>query len=286
MNNLKRIKPEENVLSDDILTNKKKKQKPKIRNYSFQKSKRLPIEKMTEISGIKIPSMPGSCYHAIISALAENKDKFCLWDKVIDLTHRNMRMYGGESAWQKFVGKNNVKSYEQRIKDNAHTLTRTGKDCYGYRLHEQGMSIYYFKDGAMLLTGGELKELSEGKYDVVFPNGRCLQTRYRGTTMTYKEYLQFLEKQYIDATGRILEPEKIRKFRSKGSNQDVRPATNLNVCVILNESFDQNTANRLEKLGLVVEQALGNELIGTVAEKKIQTLKADVDVQDVEVSGQ
>ena len=108
-----RVLPTENILSDEP-------KKKKIRNYSFQHSKRLPVENMTEVNGIKIPSMPGSCYHAIIAALAEYKDKFCSWDKLIEMTQRNMRMYGGQKAWNKFAAKSKVKSCQQRIKDNTH----------------------------------------------------------------------------------------------------------------------------------------------------------------------
>ena len=161
----------------------RKPRKPKVRNYSFTDSKKLPINIMTQVNGIRIPSIPGSCYHAIIAALAEYKDRFCSWDRVIFLAAQNMRKYGGEKAWDKFHNKRGVKSYAQRIKDNAHTLTRTGKDCYGYRMHEMGMAIYFFKDGAMLITGGELRE-GNGTYDVYFSDGRRLQKRYRGHTRT------------------------------------------------------------------------------------------------------
>jgi len=277
------------VLSDtENLLSKELPPKKKVRNYSFQHSKRLPIDKMTEVNGIKIPSMPGSCYHAIIAALAENKDKFCSWKKLIEMTYRNMRMYGGQKAWDKFVKKSNVKSHQQRIKDNAHTLTRTGRDCYGYRLHEQGMCIYYFKDGVMLLTGGEIQE-SDDTYDVSFPSGCRLQTRYRGTTMTHKEYKQFLEKRYIDATGRIINPNGIKKMRASENLMGVSetPVDEIvHVCVILNDTFDQNTAVRLEHLGLEVESGLDNEIIGTAPISVVNKLKSDVDVKEVEVSGE
>jgi hypothetical protein len=274
--------PSENVLSEELPKTKKKK---KVRNYSFQQSKRLPVEKMTIVNGIKIPSMPGSCYHAIIAALAEHKDKFCTWEKIIELTHRNMRMYGGQKALDKFIGKNNVKSHEQRIKDNAHTLTRTGRDCYGYRLHEQGMCIYYFKDGAMLLTGGVLKN-SDDQYDIVFADGRRLQTRYRGTTMTYKEYKRFLEKGFIDPTGRILDSESIRKLRAQREDDDSSTENLINVCIELEDTFNQQTAVRLEKMGLIVEQGLGNEIIGMMPRSKVNHAKADADVKTIEVSGE
>lgn len=273
-----RVLSTENLLSDEPA-------KKKVRNYSFQHSKRLPVDKMTEINGIKIPSMPGSCYHAVIASLAESKDKFCPWEKLIDATQRNMRMYGGQESWNKFLKKSNVKSYQQRIKDNTHTLTRTGKDCYGYRLHEQGMCIYYFKDGAMLLTGGQLQNKSD-TYNVIFPNGRKLQTRYRGTTMTHKEYKRFLEKRFIDATGRIINPSGIKKMRASGDEIEVSLNETVHVCVILNDSFDQNTAVRLERVGLEVEQGLGNELIGNVSSSNIDALRSDVDVKEVEVSGE
>ncbi len=276
---MNRVLPTENLLSE----NESETGKKKIRNYSFQTSKRLPIDKMTTVNGIKIPSMPGSCYHAIIATLADNKDKFCTWNKIIDSTHHNMRKYGGEKAWDKFSCKNNVKSYKQRIRDNTHTLTRTGRDCYGYRLHEQGMCIYYFKDGAMLLTGGALETNQDG-YNIVFPDGRGLQTRYRGTTMTHKEYKRFLESGYIDNTGRILDVDGIKKMRS---NTEESPSVDLvNVCVELGENFDQDTALRLEKMGLQVDQGLGNELIGMVPRESLDNIRSDSDVKHVEVSGE
>ena len=89
------VKKNENLLSDLP-------QKKKNRSYSFKNSKRLPIDQMTEVNGIKIPSIPGSCYHAIIASLAENKDKFCSWNKISELTGKNMRMYGGQQAWDNF----------------------------------------------------------------------------------------------------------------------------------------------------------------------------------------
>ena len=197
-----------------------------------------------------------------------------------------MRMYGGEKSWEKFINKNQVKSHQQRVKDNTHTLTRTGKDCYGYRLHEQGMCIYYFKDGAMLLTGGNLNALENGQYSVVFPDGRDLQTRYRGTTMTYKEYVRFLEKGLIDKTGKVLDVDGVKRMRAVGSEEDSNSEeTKSHVCVILENTFDQQTAERLEKLGFEVEQAFGNELIGLVLTSQMQKLKADSDVKEVEVSG-
>ena len=277
----RRISPTENILSNEPLKKKKK-----VRNYSFNRSKRLPVERMTEVNGIKIPSMPGSCYHAIIAALSEYKDKFCAWDKIIELTQRNIRMYGGQESWDKFIGKSTVKkSYQQRIKENTHTLTRTGRDCYGFRLHERGMCIYYFKDGAMLLTGGQLRN-SSNTYNVIFASGHRLQTRYRGTTMTYKEYKRFLEKNFIDITGRIINPEGIKKMRSFGDVIKAPADEKVHVCVILNDTFDQNTAIRLERVGLEVEQGLGNELIGRVPSSSISQLRKDVDVKEVEVSGE
>lgn len=258
----------------------------KVRNYSFADSKRLPSGKMTQINGMKIPSMPGSCYHAIMCCLAQNKDSFCTWEKIIDLTEKFIRQYGGPAAWKKFKSKNGVKTYQQRIKDNTHTLTRTGRDCYGRRLHEQGMAIYFFKDGAILFTGGEFK--GEGdSYDVIFPDGKQLQTRYRGTAMTHKEYKKFLDAGYIDQNGKLLNIEAIRLERKMSSRQTLRPfaVPKVQLCLTLSETFNQETAYRLEALGFKVEQALENELIGSAPEHVIDELKADHDVVGVDVSG-
>jgi len=260
----------------------------KVRNYSFQHSHRLPTNKMTEINGIKIPSMPGSCYHAIICALAQNKEKFCSWDKIVEATEYYMRKYGGVEAWEKFKSKGNVKPYQTRIKENVHTLTRTGKDCYGYRLHERGLAIYFFKDGAMLLSGGTFSPISDSGtagYGVRFPDGRGIQIRYRGTTMTYAEYKKFQEYGYIDCCGGILDAQGIRKSRSNNEKKEevVQGSVESHqICVKLSDEFDQETANRLEGLGFVVDEARENELVGTISPLRLPELEIDPDVLAVE----
>jgi len=260
----------------------------KVRNYSFQSSKRLPIDKMTEINGIKVPSMPGSCYHAIMCALAESKDQFIIWEKIIERAEKYMRQYGGDTSWEKFQNKSQVKTCQQRIKDNTHTLTRSGRDCYGYRLHECGMVIYFFKDGAVLFTGGEFKKLEEG-YNVEFYDGKGLQVRYRGTTMTFKEYKRFLDAELIDASGRILNAEGIRELRTKSSApvksipslKSMPKPKRVQVSVILDEGYNQETAHRLENMGLVVTDSDDNEIGGTLPYDKVDDIINDTDVLDV-----
>jgi hypothetical protein len=265
--------------------------KPKVRNYSFSESKRLPANRMTEVNGVKIPALPGSCYHAIISALAEHKNAFLVWDRITESVERYMRQYGGQSAWEKFKSKEGVKTYQQRIRDNTHTLTRTGRDCYGYRLHEMGMAIYFFKDGAMLLTDGRF-EKSGSYYEVQFSDGRGLQVRYRGTTMTNKEYKRFLEAGLITSSARILNPVGIRKLRkesivsSNGRIPSLSHSQLMSVCVTLHEGFNQDTATRLERLGLEVEQAIGNVLTGQITSDKLGDLETDEDVLGVEIANQ
>jgi len=265
--------------------------KGKTRNYSFKHSKRLPPAKMTELNGIRIPSMPGSCYHAIICALAETKDQFLPWNRIVERTEKYIRQYGGPKAWERFRGKEDVKSFEQRIKDNTHTLTRMGRDCYGYRLHEQGMCIYFFKDGAMLVTGGQLKKKS-GSYEVVFSDGRTNQIRYRGTTMTNKEYKRFLELGFVTASGKILDAEGIRKFRADLNKKAVEaqrvPSEKetgdlMPVAITLEDTADQETAVRLEALGVIVNEAQDNALLGLVPPDKLDDLLLDKDVRDVEI---
>ena len=259
----------------------------KKRNYSFMDSDRIPPEKMSVVNGLLIPSIPGSCYHAIICSLAENKNRFCTWEKICDLTQQNMKRYGGVEAWKKFSEKRG-KSYKRRIKDNTHTLTRTGKDCYGLRLHEHGMTIYFFKDGAMLLTGGRLDRKNK-TYDITFPDGRTLQKRYKGTTMTYQEYKVFIEKGYINESGEILDHDAIRTYRilihdpTENIKVEQVKSDKAQVCITLSENYDQSTADRLLSLGLIVEQTLETEVIGHVPIDAIDNIQADKDVVDIVV---
>jgi len=270
---------------------KNKTKSKKKRNYSFRKSSRLSHDKMTEIDGIKIPAMPGTCYHGILCSLAINHNKFCTWERIFLMTEKYMIQYGGQKAWDKFVGKSDVKAYQQRIRDNTHTLTRTGRNAYGYRLHELGMAIYYFKDGAMLLVGGK-RTVSGNKYQVTFKNGCQLQSRYRGSALTYKEYKTFLNLKYIDESCTILKYDSIKEARAKKGeeikNYDKNTLlktdnTLIQVCIKLDESYDQHTANRLESLGLVVEEIVRNEIIGMIRADCVSLVKEDIDVQSVTV---
>ncbi len=265
--------------------------KRKNRNYSFKNSKKLSIDKMTEVNGVPIPSVPGSCYHAILCALASNKNKFLAWDRIIELTEKYMRQYGGSPAWDKFKGKSEVKDYEKRIRDNAHTLTRTGKDCYGFRLHERGMAMYYFKDGAMLLTGGEYVPC-KGGYKVKFSNDMGLQTRYRGSTMTYHEYKVFLDHDWIDASGTLLNSEAIRDFRAGKEESDCSEEQNGNgsdrvqVSITLDENVSDDFVAKLKSKGLKIEHIMVNEIIGTVPKNEVNAIQGYDEVIDMMVLDQ
>jgi len=119
----------------------------------------------------------------------------------MELVEQYLIMYGGDEAWHKFAyrssGKTRGKIDEnhilKKIKTNTHTLTRTGKSCYGYRLHVRGMAIYYFRDGAMIRAGGKfIPAKGRRPYNVQFNDGSELQIRSRGKIMSYREYKDFV----------------------------------------------------------------------------------------------
>lgn len=267
--------------------------KRSTRNYSFLNSKRIAQEKMTEVNGVVIPAIPGTSYHAIISGLAEYKDKVVPWEKVFRSVERFMRQYGGQKVWADFFQKQDVESYQNRIKLNTHALTRSGKNCYGYRLHERGMCIYYFADGAMLLTGGNLVKQG-AKYDVIFPDGRGLQVRYRGRSMTSSEYEKFLEMDLITSSGKILNNNGIKAYKKncRRSLTDMqeeieallkpKKSNGVEVCISLCDDYDQDTADRLKGYGFVMEQVLKNQVVGTLPEENLQALIEDEDVLEVD----
>ena len=165
------------------------------KKYSFQNSKRLPEERMTLIGDIQVPAVPGTSHHAILCALIDNKNKFVTWKKIVKLVEEYMVMYGGEEVWKKFLGrkrKDNNETILKKVKTNTHTLTKTGKNCYGYRLHERGIVIYYFKDGAMARTGGRFISAKRRKpYNVRFHVGTGLQLGIDEKIMSYREYKDF-----------------------------------------------------------------------------------------------
>jgi hypothetical protein len=264
------------------------------RNYSFLNSKRLPEERMTEVNGIIIPSMPGTLYHSVLCALAEYSNKVVPWERIYTLSEKYMRQYGGAVAWQKFYKKQEVKSYQKRIRNSIYSLTRCGKNCYGYRLHERGMSIYYFSDGAMMLTGGEF--IKQGsKYGILFSDGRGLQYRYkgRGNTMSSREYTKFLAAGYIDASGKMLDEKAIENERKNIKNIDNLPNLKLSnkrrndrcveACISLSEDYNQNTADRFQRLGVIIETVLGDQLIAQIPIEILTKINEDPDVMDLEI---
>jgi len=269
----------------------------KKRNYSMKASRRLPEEKMTETNGIKIPAVPGTCYHALICSLAQYKDQFCTWEKIYELTERYMRQYGGSESWESFYERGgDPESVRRRIRENLYTLTRTGKTCYSLRLHERGLCIYSFDDGAILLTGG-LYEKKGRSYSLIFPDGRSIQKRHRGRTFSYREYQRLVERNALTPSCEIVDKDRMKKeiaaLKAEDSHEESTDGLNdifsqeddkiAQVVIVLDDSYDQQTAYRLESLGLVVEQASGKDLIGSMPASNVERLRQDKDVAEVSV---
>ena len=120
-----------------------------------------------------------------------------------------------------------------------------------------------------------------------FSGDRGLQARYRGTTMTSKEYKRFLDAGYIDPSGSILDSKGIKDFRNRVlSNRSAvaAPTTpeRVKVTIILDDNYDQQTATRLELLGVVVLNSRENEIDATISADKVDEVRLDLDVLDVE----
>lgn len=161
------------------------------RKLSFKGSKRLPEERMTLIGEIAVPAVPGTSYHAILCGLIDYKNKFVTWNKIASLVEEYLIMFGGEGAWKKFTNRKtkNKEYILDKIKTNTNMLTKTGKKSYGYRLHERGIVIYYFKDGAMARTGGKFIPAKGRKsYNVRFHDGTGIQLRTKGELLSYREF--------------------------------------------------------------------------------------------------
>ena len=135
---------------------------PLNRNLSLLKSKILSEEKMTEINGVLIPYLAGTSNHAILCALAEYRDRIIFWERLFQLSEKYLRQFGGPDVCDEFLKIKKVNDYKKRIKDTVLRWTANNtKTNLGYRLHERGMVVYVFSDGAMLITGGKL--VKDGK---------------------------------------------------------------------------------------------------------------------------
>lgn len=244
---------------------------------------------MVVLNGVKIPSQKGSVYFGILCALATYKHQFCPWWRITELCEKFMCQYNGEKQWQKFVNKTDVKSCQKRIKENTYTFTRKGNNCYGFRLHELGMGVYFFRDGAMLLTDGEFVQ-TENDYDVRFPDGRTLQYKYNGSNFTSREYKDLVKAGLITRSCRIPDMDKLAQYRlttpDKLDNLEVSDisAQNIMLKVVLHETYNQDTAIRFENLEFEIDGVNGNELTGRLPAINIKKLRSDSDVVSVQVS--
>jgi len=184
---------------------KKSTRKKKKTRRSQQK-----IEKFTYINGIPIPASPGGCYHAIIASLSSNKDKFCFWKRIFELAERYIIQFGGDIAWKKF----DTGDVHEKIKHNTSILTQTGKKTPGYRMHQMGMTIYYFQDGAIIFTGGVFERRGP-KYNVKFKNGRGLQKRYKGLSIRHRDYNRYVIEKAMDNSGNIVNHKKFQEIKQQ-----------------------------------------------------------------------
>lgn len=125
---------------------------------SFTTSRKLPTSRMTVISDISVPAMCGTLHHAIICSLLDNKNRFVTWNKLERLVPIHVLQYGGEEAFKRFTKKCSKSSVLGEIKTclkkmslwPACTFNKTAQD-----LHERGVVLFMFLDGAMAKTGGK-----------------------------------------------------------------------------------------------------------------------------------
>lgn len=237
---------------------------------------------MTVMEGFKIPSYAGSCYHAIICALISKRNHFCNWEMLYNLTEKYMILFGGQDTWNIFKNKQDCsRDYKKRIRENAYTLTRCGKHCYGYRLHELGMVIYMFRDGVILFTDGKFIRMNDIYY-VVFPNGRTLQVKRQGQSYLYSDFEKYINSKVMSISGKIFDVKyfnKHRKLFKYGSYANSK----LKVAIELNDSFDQETANRFEALNLKVYKFDSLVVYGWIPSKNLSGLLNDKDIKTIRI---
>lgn len=233
----------------------------RIRSYHWnENSKRLSPNKVSTVNGVSIRYEPGSCYHAIIYYLAKNKNTFCTWNDIVAKVQRYMMQFGGEKAWNQFKNKKRTKPFQQRIKDNVRILTRSGLNCFGHRLHEVGSAIYCFSDGALLKTNGK-PSLANENFNIIFPDGSGFQTKYRGKSYTYNQYVQYVKNNWMNSSGTILDIQSIRKDQSMCvfNMSDSIGKTNEEWLQVLERAVSRKKAQK--------EKIQGNKIIYTLLSK-------------------
>jgi len=141
-------------------------------------SRRFPASRMTLIADISIPAACGTINHAIICSLLENKNKFVAWSKLERLVQTNLVQYGGLDALKKFVKKCGKKPIIDVIKDTIKKLSLS-PTCFNNKtaneLHERGVGVFLFSDGALAKTGGKCTHRGEKTF-IKFTNGLSIQT--------------------------------------------------------------------------------------------------------------
>lgn len=159
---------------------------------------------ITIVNGVPVPATCGSLFHSILCSFSEQKDKFCTWLKLADKTQDYYRKYAGYEEWTRLYYKPGIEIFEKKVQYSVHTLTKVGKKEYGYRLHELGMCIYTFKDGAVLHTGGKFIKKKGMGYSLEFDDGKEMQAKITGLVLTRQQYKYLLTHKVINSSGELI----------------------------------------------------------------------------------
>jgi hypothetical protein len=148
------IAPMGTPMTPEVIVDLSQVKKARERNYSFVHKKAETLDEV-EIKGNKysIPAHIGSTYWAILKICYESANKPVLTDDLVKGVDELMRDRD-EDSWNEFCGKEKVtvysklesklgtkpiKPWQERVINNAKTLTRLGgKSPYGHRLFERG----------------------------------------------------------------------------------------------------------------------------------------------------
>lgn len=193
-----------------------------LRNYVHKKfgvdsadSVEFLNDNITIINGVPVPATCGSLFHSILCSMAEQKDKFCIWPKLANKTQEYFRKYAGYEEWYRNFIKAGYDVFEKKVQYSVQTLTKSGKKEYGYRLHELGMCIYMFKDGSILYTGGKFIKKKGMGYSIEFDDGKSLQVKIKGLTLTRQQFKYLLVHNVIDSSGNFTKKNSIETAKAK-----------------------------------------------------------------------
>lgn len=171
-------------------TKQHKKPVPKRQERTRHASRQESFEEhLMSYNDVLIPAVPATLGHAVLCAMADSKNRFARWDKLYRLASNFLVQYGGEEAAQDADD-----AWKSRVRSVIRSMSKipAAKGSMAWRLHEHGMAVVVFADGAVLRVNGWIDRKPRcRRYVMAFPDGTVLEGN-QDSELTYRRFKEMM----------------------------------------------------------------------------------------------